>query len=206
MTLAGHRIVPVVVIDDAAHAVPLARALQAGGIGCAEITLRTEAGLPAIAAIAREVPGFLVGAGTVLDRADADRAITAGARFLVSPGLDAGVVDAARAEGSDVVPGVATPTEVQTAVALGLDRLKLFPAGVLGGVALIDALRGPFPDVSYLPSGGVGPGNAAEYARHAGVFAISGSWMAPRALIAQGAFDEIERLSREAVAQIESAA
>jgi len=202
MTLVGHRIVPVVVIDDPIHAVPLARALHAGGIGCAEITLRTDAGLPSIAAIAREVPGFLVGAGTVLDRADAERAVAAGARFVVSPGLDPDVVDAARAHGLDVVPGVATPTEVQTAVALGLDRLKLFPAGVLGGLALIDALRGPFPDVQYLPSGGVGPGNAAEYARHPGVFAISGSWMAPRALIAQGAFDDIERLAREAAALV----
>lgn len=203
MSLLNQKIVPVVVIDDAAHAVPLAEALLRGGIGCAEITLRTDAGRAAIEAIAAAgIDGFTVGAGTVVRPDDVDRSVAAGAAFVVSPGFDPEIHARAVAAGIDALPGVATPTEVQAAVRAGLTRLKLFPAGVLGGLSLIEALRGPFPDVSYLPSGGVSPSNASEYARHPGVFAISGSWMATRRLIADGAFDEIERLSREAVALV----
>ncbi|GGI44040.1 2-dehydro-3-deoxyphosphogluconate aldolase/(4S)-4-hydroxy-2-oxoglutarate aldolase [Agromyces flavus] len=198
MILDGERFVPVVVLDDPARAVPLAEALQRGGIRCAEITLRTPAGIDAIAAL-REVPDFTVGAGTVLEPDDVDRVFDAGARFVVSPGLADDVVERAQALGVEVIPGVATATEVQRAIRLGLDRLKLFPAGPLGGTAAIRALAGPFPGVRYLPSGGVTAANAAEYLASPHVFAVSGSWMATRELIAAGDFDAIARISREAV-------
>lgn len=203
MSLDGERFVPVIVLDDPARAVPLAEALQRGGIRCAEITLRTAATLDAIAAI-RDVPDFTVGAGTVLTPDDVDRVADAGARFVVSPGLAEDVVERARARGLDVVPGVATATEVQRAVRLGLDRLKLFPAAPLGGLAMIRALAGPFPDVRFLPSGGVTAADAAEYLASPHVFAVSGSWMATRELIAAGHFATIERLSRAAVEAVTS--
>ncbi|BDZ54087.1 bifunctional 4-hydroxy-2-oxoglutarate aldolase/2-dehydro-3-deoxy-phosphogluconate aldolase [Agromyces marinus] len=198
MSLDGRRFVPVVVIDDAGLAEPVAEALLAGGIGCAEITLRTPAGIDAIAAL-RDLDGFAVGAGTVLTPDDVDRVVDAGARFVVSPGLAEDVVDRARTHGVDVVPGVATATEVQRAVRLGLDRLKLFPAGQLGGLGMITALAGPFPGVRFLPSGGVTETNAADYLASKHVFAVSGSWMVTRELIAARDFAAIARLSRAAV-------
>lgn len=188
-------IVPVITIDDAARAVDLAEALSAGGITCAEITLRTPAGLPAIAAIAAALPDFTVGAGTVLTPTDAANATDAGARFLVSPGFDDDIVTYARTRGILPVPGVATATEVQRALRAGVDHLKLFPAAQLGGRAMVDALAAPFPQVRFLPSGGVTAANAADYAASPAVFAVSGSWMATRAMIADGDWDTITRLS-----------
>ncbi|MCD2443416.1 bifunctional 4-hydroxy-2-oxoglutarate aldolase/2-dehydro-3-deoxy-phosphogluconate aldolase [Agromyces sp. SYSU K20354] len=199
MILVGQRFVPVIVLDDARQAAPLAEALLRGGIGCAEITLRTDAGLAAIAA-ASTIPDFIVGAGTVLTPDDVDRVVDAGARFVVSPGLAEDVVERSIAVGVEVIPGVATATEMQRALRLGLSRLKLFPAGPLGGVATMNALAGPFPDVRFLPSGGVTADNAGEYLASPSVFAVSGSWMATRELIAAGDFDAIERLSRACVA------
>lgn len=201
MILTGQRFVPVIVIDDARQAVPLAEALHRGGIGCAEITLRTDAAPAAIAAIAASsaVPDFIVGAGTVLTPDDVDRVVDAGGRFVVSPGLAEDIVDRAIELGVEVIPGVATATEVQRALRLGLSRLKLFPAGPLGGLAAVRALAGPFPDMRFLPSGGVTAANAREYLASPSVFAVSGSWMATRELIAAGDFDEIERLSRACV-------
>ena len=198
MILAGQRFVPVIVLDDARQAVPLTEALLRGGIGCAEITLRTDAGPAAIAA-ASAVPDFIVGAGTVLTPDDVDRVVEAGARFVVSPGLDDDVVARSIELGVEVIPGVATATEVQRALRLGLSRLKLFPAGPLGGMAAVRALAGPFPDVRFLPSGGVTAENAGEYLASPSVFAVSGSWMATRDLIAAGDFETIERLSRACV-------
>ncbi|MGR0220109.1 bifunctional 4-hydroxy-2-oxoglutarate aldolase/2-dehydro-3-deoxy-phosphogluconate aldolase [Agromyces sp. ZXT2-6] len=203
MSLDGERFVPVIVLDDPARAVPLAEALRRGGIRCAEITLRTAAGLDAIAAI-RDLPDFTVGAGTVLTPDDVDRVADAGGRFVVSPGLAEDVVERARARSLDVVPGIATATEVQRAVRLGLDRLKLFPAAPLGGLATIRALAGPFPDVRFLPSGGISAANAADYLSSPHVFAVSGSWMATRELIAAGDFAAIEQLSRAAVEAVAS--
>ena len=188
-------IVPVITIDDAARAVDLASALTAGGISCAEITLRTEAGLAAIAAIAAALPDFTVGAGTVLNATDASRAVDAGAQFFVSPGFDEDLVSYARTRGVLPVPGVATATEVQRALRAGVDHVKLFPAGPLGGRAMIDALAAPFPHVRFLPSGGVTAQNAADYAASPAVFAVSGSWMATRAMIAAGDWDTVTRLS-----------
>ena len=197
--LASIRIVPVVVIDDAARAPELVAALGAGGIGCAEITLRTDDGLAAIAAAASAAPEFLVGAGTVLTVEQVDRSVDAGARFIVSPGFDDEVVARAQERGVAVVPGVATGTEIIRARRAGLSQLKFFPAVPLGGVAAISALAGPFGDVRFLPSGGLTLQNAAEFLALESVFAVSGSWMASRAMIADGSFDEVERSSRATV-------
>lgn len=191
-------IVPVVVIDDAARAADLAHALIAGGIGCAEFTLRTAAGLEAITSAAG-VPGFLAGAGTVLSSAQADAVVGAGAAFVVSPGFDAEVSHRVADRGATMVPGVATPTEVQRAAREGFTHLKLFPAGLLGGPEYLDALAGPFADVRLLPSGGVTPATLAAYLARPTVFAASGSWMVPRAAIAAGDFDLVAALCRDAV-------
>lgn len=192
-------IVPVVVIDDVAHAADLARALLAGGIGCAEFTLRTPAGLEAIAAAA-EVPGFVAGAGTVLSRAQADAVVDAGASFVVTPGYDPEVARRVADRGVTMLPGVATPTEVQRAAADGFTHLKVFPAGLLGGPEYLDALAGPFAELRFLPSGGVESGTLAAYLARPNVFAASGSWMAPRAAIAAGRFDLITARCRETAA------
>ena len=197
--LAGNRVVPVVSLPDAAAAAPLADALAAGGIRCAEITLRTTAGLAAIAAVAGR-PGFVVGAGTVTTVEQVDRAVDAGAAFLVSPGLDDAVLDRAAEHRVPFIPGVATPTEVQRALARGLTHLKLFPAGLLGGVWMVRALAGPFPDVRLLPSGGVSPDTAVALLAEPTVFAVSGSWMVPGDAIARGDWAHVERLSAETIA------
>ena len=197
--LARSRIVPVIVIDDVGKAPDLAAALDAGGIRCAEITLRTATGIEAIRAIADAHPGFTVGAGTVLTVDQVDRVADAGARFVVSPGLEVAVVDHARERGLPAVPGIATATELQRAVSAGLERVKFFPAESLGGIAAIEALSGPFPDIRFLPSGGVSASNAPAYLASPAVFAVSGSWMAPRELIASADWDEISQRSAAAV-------
>jgi 2-dehydro-3-deoxyphosphogluconate aldolase / (4S)-4-hydroxy-2-oxoglutarate aldolase len=199
--LAGQRIVPVVVIDDATVAPQLARALTDGGIGCAEITLRTPAGLEAIRA-ASQVPGFIVGAGTVTTPAQVDSVVDAGAAFLVSPGLDDAVVARAAQRGVPILPGVATATEVQRAIASGLSVLKLFPANLVGGLDAVRAFAGPFPEVRFVPSGGVSDANAREYLASPSVFAVSGSWMVPREAIAAGDLETVSRLSAQAVAAL----
>ena len=198
---AGDPIVPVVVIDDAGRAQDLVAALAAGGIHCAEITLRTPAGLAAIAAAAG-VGGFRVGAGTVVSLDDLQRSVDAGAEFIVSPGFDDELVARAQELGVTVLPGTATATEVQRAAKAGLGNVKFFPADRLGGLATIAALSAPFPGMRFVPSGGVSAANAAEYLAHPAVAAVSGSWMAGRELIRAGDFAAIERISREAVAAI----
>ncbi|WP_227000562.1 bifunctional 4-hydroxy-2-oxoglutarate aldolase/2-dehydro-3-deoxy-phosphogluconate aldolase [Protaetiibacter intestinalis] len=198
-TLERIGIVPVVVLDDPDAGPDLAAALAAGGIGCAEITLRTPAGIPAIARISAADPGFLVGAGTVLEPRQVDEVADAGARFVVSPGLDPEIVERALARGLEVLPGVATASEVQRALRLGLDRVKFFPAEVLGGRAAIEALSGPFPGMRFLPSGGVTAANAADYLATPAVFAVSGSWMVPRSDVAAGDWAAIEQLSVDTV-------
>ena len=196
--LAVARIVPVIVLDDAADAGPLADALLAGGIDCAEITLRTPAGLAAVQALAHR-DDILVGAGTVLTAMQTDEAVAAGARFVVSPGLGLDVVSRAQQLGVAVLPGVATATELQTAAAAGLGAVKFFPAGALGGLGMLDALAGPFPGMRFMPSGGVTAENAADYLAHPSVFAVGGSWMVPRTLIGAGRFAEITALCRRTV-------
>ncbi|WP_253259231.1 bifunctional 4-hydroxy-2-oxoglutarate aldolase/2-dehydro-3-deoxy-phosphogluconate aldolase [Subtercola boreus] len=186
-----------VVIDNAARTAELVSALLAGGIGCAEIALRTPGALLAIESAAR-IPGFRIGAGTVLSAEDVDRAVDAGAQFVVSPGLDDEVIERCAHHGVPLVPGVATATEVQRALRSGLEYLKFFPAEASGGRAAIEQLAGPFPSVQFLPSGGVSRENVASYASSDAVFAVSGSWMASRRMIADGDFETIAELSREA--------
>lgn len=196
---AQHRIIPVIVIDDASRARELAEALARGGIHCAEVTLRTPAGLEALSIMA-QVPGFAAGVGTVRSLSDLELARSAGATFVVSPGLDETIVASAQSSGLTVLPGVATATEVQHALRLGLRVVKYFPADQLGGLDGIRALRGPFPEVGFVPSGGVTAATAAAYLADPAVPAVSGSWMAPRALIEAGDFEAIERLSAETAA------
>jgi len=197
--LAAIRIIPVIVIDDAGVAPDLAAALTAGGIGCAEITLRTPAGLQALASV-NEVPGFLAGAGTVITVDQVDRCVDAGAQFLVSPGFDDDVVARAQHHDVAILPGVATATDIQRALRAGIDVLKFFPADRLGGLDTIAALAAPFTGVRFVPSGGVNASNAADYLRHPAIFAVSGSWMATRTAIAARDFDSVVELSRIAAA------
>jgi len=199
--LDGERIVPVVVLEDAGFAPDLADALEAGGIRCAEITLRTPAGVDAIRALAGR-GDFVVGAGTVTTTAQVDAVVDAGARFAVSPGLDPDVVDRCAQRGLPLVPGVATASDIQRAVAAGIRDLKLFPAHLLGGLAAVGAFAGPFPDVRFLPSGGVTAENARAYLDDPAVFAVSGSWMVPGRLLAAGDAEGIRDLARESMRAI----
>lgn len=205
-SIASARIVPVIVIDDAARAPELVAALAAGGIRCAEITLRTPAGLAAIENAAESLPDdFVLGAGTVLSIEQVDAAADAGAEFIVSPGFDDAIVMRAKARSVAVLPGVATATEIQRALRAGVRHLKLFPADLLGGLKAIEAFEGPFPTVRFLPSGGVSPDNAAAYLAHPAVFGISGSWMVRRQAIAEGDFDGIRSASEKAMTLISGA-
>ncbi|WP_430788065.1 bifunctional 4-hydroxy-2-oxoglutarate aldolase/2-dehydro-3-deoxy-phosphogluconate aldolase [Actinoplanes sp. G11-F43] len=192
------RILPVVVLDRADQAEPLGAALLAGGIDTMEITLRTAAGLDGIRR-ARSLDGVRVGAGSVLTPEHVDQVVDAGAEFIVCPGLSAAVVERARHHGVDILPGVATPTDLMAAVALGLDRVKLFPAGLLGGPAWIAALSAPFPGMRFVPSGGVTAANLADYLAIPAVDQVSGSWMVTRELIAGGDWDRVTALSARAV-------
>lgn len=197
--IAALRLLPVVELGDPAQALPLAETLAEAGLPCVEITLRTEAGLEGIGRIAAARADVLVGAGTVLTVEQAARAVDAGARFLVSPGLSAGVARAARERGVLTLPGVCTPTEVTAALALGLDTLKFFPAEAAGGTAYLRALGGPFAGVRFVPTGGVTPANLGAYLALANVVACGGSWIAARALLDAGDWDEVSRRAREAV-------
>ncbi|MFJ1511250.1 bifunctional 4-hydroxy-2-oxoglutarate aldolase/2-dehydro-3-deoxy-phosphogluconate aldolase [Cellulosimicrobium funkei] len=203
--IARARVVPVVVVDDAAQGVLVASALRDGGLPVAEVTFRTAGARAAIEAIAREVPDVLVGAGTVVTAAQVDEAVDAGARFLVSPGLSAGVVRRAQELGVPVVPGVATPSDVIAALDLGLDVVKLFPANVVGGPAAVKAFSAPFPGLRFVPTGGVSAANLLDYLALPAVLAAGGSWMVDAALVRAGDTAEITRRTREAVALAASA-
>jgi 2-dehydro-3-deoxyphosphogluconate aldolase/(4S)-4-hydroxy-2-oxoglutarate aldolase len=191
-------VVPVIAIDRADDAVPLARALLAGGIGCAEITFRTAAAAEAIRRMTGEVREMLAGAGTVLTVQQAEQAALAGAQYIVSPGFDAAVVDWCQEHHVPVLPGVATPTEINMALVRGLKLLKFFPAEEFGGVRMLKALYGPYPEVRFIPTGGIRAHNLAEYLALPNVAACGGSWMATSRMIAGGQFEEIARLSTEA--------
>ena len=198
MTLHLGRVVPIVTMDDASVAGELADALLEGGIGCVEVTLRTPAGIAAIEAMARS--GLTVGVGTALTADDTRRAFDVGARFVVSPGFDDEVVASALDLGMLPLPGIATPTELQRAVRAGLAAVKVFPVSQLGGVAYLSALNGPFPSVTFMPSGGISAGTAGEYLSLACVASIGASWIAPRAAIANREFDGVRERAREASA------
>jgi 2-dehydro-3-deoxyphosphogluconate aldolase/(4S)-4-hydroxy-2-oxoglutarate aldolase len=198
-------LVPVIKIDRAEDATPLARALAAGGLPAAEITFRTPAAAAAIRRIAGAVPDLILGAGTVLTVEQAAQAVEAGAQYLVSPGFDSQIVDWCLAHGIPILPGVATPTEVIMALNKGLPLLKLFPAEELGGIRLLKALAGPFTEVRFIPTGGITAANLVDYLRLPNVVAVGGSWMAPGKLIAAGQFGEITRLAAEACGIVRAA-
>jgi 2-dehydro-3-deoxyphosphogluconate aldolase/(4S)-4-hydroxy-2-oxoglutarate aldolase len=193
-------VMPVVVIDDAAQAAPLARALVGGGVRAIEITLRTGAALEAIQAISRDVPEAIPGVGTALTAADVLAALDAGAKFIVSPGATPALCGAAIGSGLPFLPGVATASELMAGMASGLSTFKFFPAAQAGGVEGLKALGGPFPNVRFCPTGGVSPANAADYLALPNVLCVGGSWIAPREAIAAGDFARIEALAREAAA------
>lgn len=196
--LGQNLLIPVVVIEDADNAVATAKALLAGGIDVMEITLRTAAAMEAIKRIAAQVPEMLVGAGTVLTLEQGQAAVTAGARFLVSPGFDAELVRWAVAENIPVTPGCVTPTEIMGALALGVDIIKFFPANVYGGLKAMKGLSGPFQQVRFIPTGGVNAENVGEYSAAPFVFAVGGSWVCAKKDIRERNFEKITSLCRQA--------
>jgi 2-dehydro-3-deoxyphosphogluconate aldolase/(4S)-4-hydroxy-2-oxoglutarate aldolase len=199
-SLCAWHLVPVVVLDEASAADPLAEALVAGGLPVAEITFRTSAALEAIRRMAAR-KDVAVGAGTVLTPGQVDEAVDAGASFIVSPGLSEEVILRAERRRVPVIPGAVTASEVQRAYALGLRTVKFFPAATAGGAAAIAALSKPFGDMRFLPTGGIGPDNLADYLTLSSVAAVGGSWMVPRHTIAAGDFQTIRRLVDTAAAQ-----
>ena len=193
-------VIPVIVLNDVAHAVPMARALVAGGIRMLEVTLRTPQALACMEAIARDVPEAVLGAGTVRSAADAKAAADAGARFAVSPGYTAAVGQACRDLGLPLLPGVATGSEIMMCQEDGLAALKFFPAMQAGGAAMLKAWGGPFGDVVFCPTGGVTPANAADFLALSNVVCVGGSWLVPADALAQGDWARITQLAREACA------
>ena len=191
-------VIPVIVLTDVAHAVPMARALLAGGIRMLEVTLRTPQALACIEAIARELPEAVVGAGTVRSRADAQAAARAGARFAVSPGYTPAVGQACRDVGLALLPGVGTGSEIMQAQEDGFTELKFFPAMQAGGPAMLKAWSGPFFDVKFCPTGGVTPQNASEFLALPNVVCVGGSWLVPADALAVGDWARITRLAADA--------
>lgn len=201
-TISGIGIVPVIRIEDAAQAVPLGKALVAGGIPVAEVTFRTAAAEDAIRAMAAECPGLLVGAGTVVNPELARRAISAGASFVVSPGFNPATVDYCLERGVPVLPGANNPSLIEQGLAKGLEVFKFFPAEASGGVAMIDALAAPFGGIKFVPTGGIDAANVGDYVSRDCVLAVGGSWMVKADLIAAGKWDEISALCEGAVAAL----
>ncbi|MEU8530532.1 MULTISPECIES: bifunctional 4-hydroxy-2-oxoglutarate aldolase/2-dehydro-3-deoxy-phosphogluconate aldolase [Streptomyces] len=193
-------VVPVVVIEDADDAVPLARALVAGGLPAIEVTLRTPAALEAIRAIAAEVPEAVVGAGTVVSAANVTGASAAGARFLVSPGWTESLLDAMRASGVPFLPGVSTTSEVVALLERGVPEMKFFPAEAAGGVAYLKSLSGPLPQARFCPTGGVTLASAPSYLALPNVGCVGGTWMLPKAALEAKDWGRVEALAREAAA------
>lgn len=196
--VAAGRLVPVIVLEDERSAAPLADALVAGGLRCAEVTFRTAAAEASLRIMAED-GRLVVGAGTVVSPAQVDAAVAAGATFIVSPGFSAPVVRHCAAIGVPVFPGVATATDVMSALAEGLDVVKFFPAEPLGGVAMISALAGPFPSISFIPTGGITAERLPAYLGHPSVMAVGGSWMVAPKLIAGGEWPQITALTAKAV-------
>ena len=194
------RIMPVVTIETADQAVPLAHALLEGGLAAIEVTLRTPAGLPGIEAIARHVPQMAVGAGTVLSPADLRAVAEAGASFALSPGSTPDLLAAAKTSPIPFVPGVATASEVMVVLAAGMTTMKLFPASIVGGVPLLRALAGPLSEAMFCPTGGVSLDNAAAYLAEPNVLCVGGTWIAPLDLIRSGNWEEITARAAAAVA------
>lgn len=197
--LQGHGVVPVIKFNAEKEILPLADALAAGDIKIMEITYRSDLATRAIETVVKERPDILVGAGTVLDLEQLKAAAAAGAKFIVSPGFDSKLVEAGLKLGLIMLPGCVTPSEIMAARQLGLRVLKFFPASNYGGLATIKALASVFGDVSYMPTGGVTAENLADYLAVPEIFACGGTWMVKNQLLAEGAFDKVTRLSREAM-------
>jgi len=192
-------VLPVVVLDDAKDAAPLAKALVEGGLPCAEVTFRTEAAEESIRIMTEKFPEMIVGAGTVLTIDQVDRAVAAGAKFIVCPGFDPEIVDYCLEKNIPVYPGCAIPSELAQAVKRGLEVIKFFPAEQLGGIATIKALAAPYGRIKFMPTGGVNAKNLASYLSFDRIIACGGSWMVKEDLVKNGKFDEIKRLTEEAV-------
>ena len=192
-------IVPVIKIDNAADAKPLAKALIDGGLPCAEVTFRTSCAKEAIATIAKEYPEMIVGAGTVLTKAQVDDAIEAGAKFIVSPGFNPEIVKYCLERGCPIIPGINNPSGIEAALELGLKTVKFFPAEQSGGLPMIKAMSAPYGGVTFMPTGGVSPANVNDYLAFNKIVCCGGSWMVKPEMIAAGDFDGITRLVREAV-------
>ena len=197
--LGTYGIVPVVVLQDAAKAEPLAEALCKGGLACAEVTFRTDAAEESIRIMSEKLPEMLVGAGTVLTTEQADRAVKAGAKFIVSPGLNPEVVKWCQAHEVPVIPGIVTPTEMEQAIGLGLTMVKFFPAEPAGGLKYIRAIAAPYTMMKFMPTGGINPQNVREYLAYDRIAACGGSWMVKNTMIENNEFDRIEELVKEAV-------
>ncbi|WP_151445697.1 bifunctional 4-hydroxy-2-oxoglutarate aldolase/2-dehydro-3-deoxy-phosphogluconate aldolase [Lacisediminimonas profundi] len=193
-------VIPVIQIDNPEHALPLARALVAGGIRVLEVTLRTAHGLAAIRAIASAIPEAIVGVGTVTRADDFAAALDAGAVFAVSPGLTPAVAEGARRSGLPLLPGVMTPSEVMAARELGFYQLKLFPAVPAGGVGMLNALAGPLPDVTFCPTGGITVASAPDFLKCGNVACVGGSWLTPKDAMQAGDWGRITELARQAAA------
>ena len=198
--LAASPVMPVIVLEEVAHAVPLARALVAGGIRVLEVTLRTPVALECMRAIAAEVPEALLGAGTVLSAADLDAAAKAGAVFAISPGASPALLEAARTSPIPFLPAVMTPSDVITAMDAGFDTFKLFPAAQAGGMAMLKALGGPFPQARFCPTGGIDAASAPAFLALPNVACVGGSWLCPAELVRAGDWDAITALARAAAA------
>lgn len=192
-------IVPVVVLENAMDAAPLAKALCEGGLPCAEVTFRTKAARESIQIMTKEFPEMFVGAGTVLTIEQVVQAVEAGAKFIVSPGFDPGIVDYCLEKDIPVFPGCVTPSEIAQAVKRGLKVIKFFPAESFGGAAAIKALAAPYTDVKFMPTGGINAENIKNYLKSDKVIACGGSWMVKSELVKSGRFEEIKELSAEAV-------
>ncbi|WP_188989600.1 bifunctional 4-hydroxy-2-oxoglutarate aldolase/2-dehydro-3-deoxy-phosphogluconate aldolase [Saccharopolyspora thermophila] len=193
-------VVPVVALDDVAHAVPLAEALLRGGIGTIEVTLRTPAGLPAIERIAAEVPDMVAGAGTITEPGQAKRAVDAGARYLVTPGATDRLLDDLDGVGAPYLAGAATASEAMRLAERGATAMKFFPAEPSGGVAYLKAIAGPLPHLRFCPTGGISPETAPAYLALPNVGCVGGSWLAPKDVLAAGDWTKVEQLAREAAA------
>ena len=197
--LGQYGIVPVVVLNDSKDAAPLADALCDGGLSCAEVTFRTEAAADSIRIMTEKHPEMLVGAGTVLTTKQVDEAVEAGAKFIVSPGLNPTIVKYCIEKNIPITPGVATPSEMEQAIELGLNLVKFFPAEPSGGLAMINAVAAPYTMLKFMPTGGINPNNVKDYLNSDKIFACGGSWMVKGNLINNGDFDKIKELTKEAV-------
>ena len=192
-------IVPVVVLDDAKDAAPLAKALCEGGLSCAEVTFRTAAAEESIRIMSEQFPEMLVGAGTVLTTEQVDRAVAAGAKFIVSPGLNPRIVKYCVEKGILITPGCANPSDIEQALENGLDVVKFFPAEPAGGLKMIKAMAAPYVGVKFMPTGGINQNNVRDYLAYDRILACGGSWMVKGDLVAAGEFDKIKELAAEAV-------